>query len=98
MTEGQVVWICVASVGLSALSNSRNLFGRMQHLQCSSKMRLLMAFFIEDRRVSVQRKTPGRPPLTSRGCESLLDESTCRSGNGQRQGRSEERRVGKECG
>src|SRR6266567_3482854 len=40
MTDGQVVWICVASVGLSALSSSRNLFGRMQHLQCSSEMRV----------------------------------------------------------
>ena len=41
MTEGQVVWICVASVGLSALSNSRNLFGRMQHLQLSTKIQVL---------------------------------------------------------
>src|SRR5262249_31906189 len=33
MTDGQVVWICVANVGLSALSNSRSLLGRMDHLQ-----------------------------------------------------------------
>src|SRR5437764_15113907 len=45
MIDGQVVWICVASVGLSALSNSRNLFGRMQHLQCSSGMRVLDGVF-----------------------------------------------------
>jgi hypothetical protein len=28
-----VVWIWVANVGLSALSNSRSLLGRMDHLQ-----------------------------------------------------------------
>src|SRR6266702_1481606 len=33
MTDGQVVWIWVANVGLSALSNSRSLLGRMDHLQ-----------------------------------------------------------------
>jgi hypothetical protein len=31
--DGQVVWIWVARVGLPALSNSRNLLGRMTHLQ-----------------------------------------------------------------
>src|SRR5215813_3104209 len=58
MTDGQVVWICVANVGLSALSNSRSLLGRMDHLQqTKGDILSLSHVFIEDRRAYVQRKT-----------------------------------------
>src|SRR5882672_8312543 len=40
ITDGQVVWICVANVGLSVLSNSRSLLGRMDYLQHTAVRRL----------------------------------------------------------
>src|SRR5687768_15161239 len=59
ITDGQVVWICVANVGLLALSNSRSLLGRMDHLQqTKGDMYGLSHVFIEDRRARVQQKTP----------------------------------------
>src|SRR5438552_3787876 len=66
MTEGQVVWICVASVGLSAFSNSRNLFGRMQHLQCSSEMRVRDGIFYrgQERQCPAENAGYASPALT----------------------------------
>src|SRR2546429_1719408 len=59
MTDGQVVWICVADGGLSALSNSCSLLGRMDHLQqTKGDIEGLGHVFIEDRQSHVQRKTP----------------------------------------
>src|SRR5215471_8713971 len=82
MTDGQVVWICVANVGLSALSNSRSLLGRMDHLQqTKGDMESLSHVFIEDRRARVQRKTPDDPYSSLHGVARACATSRRASGD-----------------